>query len=152
MNAFKNTYQPAVLANAKAFARALRQGGLDVAGDPAVSYTETHQVVVHVGYGRGPEIARRLEDNHIIVNYQAYPDEEGFTASGALRMGVQEMTRFGMGPEDFAELAGLLCDVVRKDAPAREEVIRLRSRFQEMRYGFGGVEARSAIEALCALF
>ena len=43
-----------------------------------------------VGYGEGPEIAERLERNNIIVNYQATPDEEGFTASGALRMGMQE--------------------------------------------------------------
>ena len=44
MNHFKDAYQPAVIANAKAFARALHDAGLDVAGDPAVDYTETHQV------------------------------------------------------------------------------------------------------------
>jgi len=33
------------------------------------------------------------------------PDEEGFTASGALRLGVSEMTRFGMQTEDFEALA-----------------------------------------------
>ncbi len=53
-----------------------------MAGDPAIDFTETHQVVVDVGYSHGPEVAQRLEDNHIICNYQANPDEEGFTASG----------------------------------------------------------------------
>ena len=101
MNHFKDAYQPAVIANAKAFARALADAGLDVAGDPAIDFTETHQVMVEVGYGRGPEMARRLEDNNIICNYQAAPDEEGFTAAGALRLGVAEMTRFGMEPADF---------------------------------------------------
>ena len=102
MNHFRDAWQQAVIANAKAFAVALHDAGLDVAGDPAVQYTETHQVVVRVGYGQGPEVAGRLEDSGIIVNYQAAPDEEGFTAAGALRLGVAEMTRFGMGPEQFA--------------------------------------------------
>jgi len=67
-----------------------------------------------VGYGLGPEIAGRLEASNIICNYQAIPSEEGFTAAGALRLGVSEMTRFGMEEEDFTELAGLIHDVVKK--------------------------------------
>ena len=104
MNAFKDDYQKAVLANAKAFALALKDYGLNVAGDPAVSFTETHQVIIDVGYARGPEISQRLEDNNIILNYQAAPQEEGFTAAGSLRTGVQEMTRFGMNAGDFEEI------------------------------------------------
>jgi aminomethyltransferase len=148
MNRFKNEYQPAVLANAKAFARALKAAGLDVAGDPAIGYTETHQVIVLVGYARGAEIARRLEDNNIVLNYQAAPDEEGFTASGALRTGVQEMTRFGMGPADFAELAGLVADCILRGATVRAEVETLRSRFLDMHYCFKGPEADELLEQL----
>ncbi|MFR8335157.1 MAG: hypothetical protein ACLU9S_24585 [Oscillospiraceae bacterium] len=29
-----------------------------------------------MGYGTGPRVAQRLEQNNIIVNYQATPDEE----------------------------------------------------------------------------
>ena len=83
-----------------------------MAGDPAIDYTETHQVIVSVGYGEGPEVAERLEQNNIIVNYQATPEEEGFTASGALRMGVSEMTRFGFGPAEFDQLAALMADCI----------------------------------------
>ena len=101
MNHFKDEYQSKVIANAKAFARALADCGLYVSGDPSINFTETHQVVVYVGYGRGVEIASRLEANNIICNYQATSDEEGFTAAGAVRMGVSEMTRFGMHEEDF---------------------------------------------------
>ncbi len=136
MNCFKDTYQPAVIANAKAFARALANAGLEVAGDPTIDYTETHQVIIEVGYGRGPELARRLEDNNVVCNYQAAPDEEGFTASGALRLGTAEMTRFGMGPADFAELAGLMASAITEDAPVRDKVRDLRSRFLTMRYCF----------------
>ncbi len=136
MNHFKDAYQKAVIANAKAFARALADAGLHVAGDPAIGFTETHQVVVEVGYGRGPEIARRLEANNIICNYQASPDEEGFTAAGALRLGVAEMTRFGMSAADFSALAQLLAAVVLENAPAKDEVQQFRKGFIEMQYCF----------------
>ena len=148
MNAFKDGYQKAVIENAKSFAASLRAEGLDVAGDPAVGYTETHQVIVRVGYARGPEIAKRLEENNIICNYQATPDEEGFTASGALRMGVNEMTRFGFGKEQFAQLAHLIADCVMRNADVREEAARLRENFTDMRYCFSDAETESLISAL----
>lgn len=140
MNTFKDEYQEKVIANAKAFARALKECGLEVAGDPAMDFTETHQVIVGVGYGRGPEAARRLEENNIICNYQALPDEEGFTASGALRMGVSEMTRFGMGAADFRELAVLISDAIVKKARVIDQVRRLRERFCELQFCFKGEE------------
>jgi aminomethyltransferase len=136
MNHFKDDYQAAVVANAKSFARALTDCGLKVAGDPAVGYTETHQVLVDVGYARGPEIARRLEASNIICNYQAGPEDESFSASGMLRMGVSEMTRFGMGPEGFEQLAQLMHDVVVDEKPVKEEVARLRQQYLEIGYCF----------------
>ena len=148
MSAFRDIYQPAVIANAKAFARALSDCGLKVSGDPAVSFTETHQVLLEVGYSRGPEVAQRLEDNNIIVNYQAAPEEEGFTASGSLRMGVSEMTRFGMGPQDFGELAELVRDVVVDRATVKPRVAEFRRRFLEMRYCFGADEMAERLEVL----
>jgi aminomethyltransferase len=140
MNHFKDQYQPQVVANAKALARALKDSGLDPAGDPGIDFTETHQVVVNVPYAKGPEIARRLEDNNIICNYQAGPDDEGFTAAGSLRLGVSEMTRFGMKEEDFKELAGLMADVVLNNARIREKVKALRIKFSELQFCFTGSE------------
>jgi len=136
MNHFKDEYQPKVIANAKAFARGLKDAGLDVAGDPAIDFTETHQVVVDVGYSQGPEIASRLEANNIVCNYQANTDEEGFTAAGALRMGVSEMTRFGMEEDDFRALASLIHDVVVNDSNVADQVKALRERFRELRFCF----------------
>jgi len=148
MNHFKDAYQQAVIRNAKAFAVALKEAGLDVAGDPAVDYTETHQVIVSVGYGRGAELAGRLEDNNIICNYQAAPDEEGFTASGALRLGVAEMTRFGMEPADFADVAALFAAVVNDSAAVSTDVAALRSRFTELRYCFEGPDFDPLVQRL----
>jgi aminomethyltransferase len=136
MNQFKEEYQKQVILNAKAFAGALKDEGMDVAGDPDISYTETHQVILNVGYGKGAVIAKDLEANNIIVNYQATPREEGFTASGALRMGVSEMTRFGMKEDDFKALAVLMADLIQKNIPVKDAIIGFREKFMEMQYCF----------------
>ena len=150
MNQFKAEYQKAIVDSAKHFAKCLKAEGLNVAGDPAIDYTETHQVIVSVGYGVGPEVAERLEQNNIIVNYQATPDEEGFTASGALRIGVSEMVRFGFTFDDFAKLASLMADCILRNKDISEDVIKLRSEHLEMQYCFKGEEFDAALEALVA--
>lgn len=140
MNQFKDAYQRQVIANAKTFAAALKDQGLDVAGDPEISYTETHQVILNVGYGHGAKIAQDLEAMNIIVNYQATPEEEGFTASGALRMGVSEMTRFGMEGTDFQALAQLMADHILNNADIKDAVKALRRPFTRMQYCFNPEE------------
>ncbi len=151
MNHFKDQYQPKVIENAKSFARALKNRGLDVAGDPHVGFTDTHQVILRVGYGRGPLVARQLEQNNIICNYQACPDEEGFTVSGALRLGVAEMTRFGMEPADFEAVAELMKEVIVNGKDVKEEVINLRSKFLDLRFCFNEKDYSYFIEKLHSL-
>ncbi len=148
MNQFKAEYQKAVVSNAKSFAKSLKAAGLDVAGDPANGYTETHQVIVSVGYGTGPEVAMRLERNNIICNYQATPEEEGFTASGALRMGVNEMTRFGFGPEEFDKLAQILADCILRGKEVKEDIMKLREGYTEMKYCFTEEQVAGALSEL----
>lgn len=148
MNAFKEEYQKAVIANAKAFARFLKEQGLTVEGDPGRGYTETHQVIVRVGYGKGPMMAERLEENNIIVNYQGAPDDEAFTTASCLRMGVQEMTRFGMREKDFGQLAEYMSQIILHDRPLREEVSQFRKRFIEMKYCLTKEEAQPMVERL----
>ena len=150
MNEFAAEYQKQVVANAKAFARGLKACGLQVEGDPKVDFTETHQVLLRVGYGRGPEMAKWLEANNVIVNYQALPDDEGFTASSGLRTGVQEMTRFGMKEKDFAELAEIMKDLILNRRPAGEAVSRFRSRFTQMHYCLPDETAKPMIQELLA--
>jgi aminomethyltransferase len=151
MNHFKDGYQRTVIANAKAFARSLKHAGLDVAGDAALGYTQTHQVLLNVGYTRGVEIARKLEASSIIVNYQAGPFEEGFSAAGSIRMGVSEMTRFGMKAPDFERLAELIAQVVLKGKAVGDEVQKLRGNFTEIGYCFSTREYEDLIQQLHSL-
>lgn len=148
MNTYGRDYQRQVIANAKAFALALKGRGLHVEGDPHVNYTETHQVVLRVGYAKGIEIAERLERNNIIVNYQSLPDDEAFTASSGLRAGVQEMTRFGMKERDFEELAEYIADVILDEKVISQKVSSFRERFTKMQYCLPEKQARPLIDEL----
>ena len=93
MLSFRDPYQQQVLKNAKAFALALHNCELGVEGDSERGYTETHQVILNVGKGRGPEIADRLEQANIITNSQGLPYDASFSDASGIRLGVQEMTR-----------------------------------------------------------
>ncbi|WP_459914699.1 glycine cleavage system aminomethyltransferase GcvT [Desulfocicer niacini] len=136
MNTFKDDYQRQVIANAKAFARALKKQGLDVQGDETIDFTQTHQVIVGVGYAKGIAAAQALEKSNIICNYQAIPSDEGFTASSGIRLGVSEMTRFGMKETDFQTLADIMADVIRNKVDASMDVEQLRQGFLDMHYCF----------------
>lgn len=135
MNEFKEEFQGQVRSNAKAFARALKDNGIQVEGEEKDGFTETHQVVIRVrAYGNGQDIARRLEENNILTNYQALPDDKTFLESSGIRMGVQEMTRFGMKEADFDKLSGLIADVIMKEKKLREEVREFRQNFLQMKF------------------
>jgi len=142
MNAYKEEFQTAVRANAKSFAASLKAQGITVEGDPADGYTDTHQVIIRVTpIGAGMAVARRLEDNHIVTNYQALPDDETFLDSSGIRMGVQEMTRFGLTGRDFDVLAGYVADCVIRNKPVKDEVKAFRRNFLEMKYCLPASEA-----------
>jgi aminomethyltransferase len=138
---FKDDYPKRVIENAKAFARALHDQDLEVEGDAACDFTETHQVLLRTARAKGEYAADLLEANNIITNPQAYHDDPSFAAASGVRTGVQEMTRYGMAPADFQHLAHLMAEILREGADKprghwREAVAALRGDFTEMRYCF----------------
>jgi aminomethyltransferase len=140
---FRDDYPRQVIANAKAFATGLADAGLLLEGDAQVGYTETHQVLLRTARAKGESIADRLEANNIITNPQAYHDDPSFAAASGVRMGAQEMTRYGMKESDFTKLAGLVADIVGhpggKGMPSwTDQVKALRGRFSEMQYCLSG--------------
>jgi glycine/serine hydroxymethyltransferase len=142
MNEFKEDYQNQVRTNAKAYARALHRRGIPVEGDEGDGFTETHQVLMRIKeFGKGMDIARRLEENNILTNYQALPDDETFLDASGIRMGVQEMTRFGMREEDFDGLADLVAGIILHNKANKEEVKKFRENFQEMNYCLSAQES-----------
>lgn len=136
---YRDDYPRQVIANAKAFATALSASGLLLEGDAQVGYTETHQVLLRTARAKGEAISDVLEANNIITNPQAFHDDPSFAAASGVRMGAQEMTRFGMKEADFAELAGLVADIVgrggkKSSTSWKDEVMAFRERFAEMQY------------------
>jgi hypothetical protein len=63
-------------------------------------------------------------------------------------MGVQEMTRFGMKEDDFAQLAEYMSQVIVKDRSLAKEVSQFRKKFIEMKYCLLEAESRSLVESL----
>ena len=135
MNAFKGEYQAQVISNARAFAKACAAQGIPVEGDESDGYTHTHQVIIRVvSFGDGKEIASRLEANNIITNYQALPGDRTFYHPSGIRMGVQEMTRFGMREQDFDGLARLIADIILRKKDKAKEVTEFRKQFNRMKF------------------
>lgn len=136
---FRDEYPRQVIANARAFAVALNDEGLFIEGDSAHGFTDTHQVLVRGPRAKGGVLAELLEQNNIITNSQGLHDDVSFTAAGGVRMGTQEMTRYGMKESDFGELALLIAAVVRggvkhPEIRWKEDAEELRSRFLTMHY------------------
>jgi glycine/serine hydroxymethyltransferase len=154
MNTFKDEYQRKVIGNARAFAKALADTGIPVEGNPATGFTDTHQVLFRIKeYGDGMEVARNLEENNVITNYQALPDDESFLEPSGIRTGVQEMTRFGMEEEDFGRLAEIIAEVIVRGKDMLPEVKRFRERFLEMKYSLSARDGSElAAEILASIF
>jgi glycine hydroxymethyltransferase len=135
MNQFKDAYQAQVLRNARAFAQACAAHGIPVEGGEAEGYTRTHQVVLQVAqFGDGKAVAARLEENNILTNFQALPGDQTFSRPSGIRMGVQEMTRFGMQEGDFTSLARLMADVILHKKTVAKDVAAYRGQFRVMQY------------------
>lgn len=149
MNAFKTEYQSQVLANAKAFAKFCASEGIPVEGGESEGYTHTHQVLLRVsGFGDAKEVATRMESNNIITNYQALPGDETFYRPSGIRMGVQEMTRYGMKEKDFEQLARLIADTVLRGKDVSREVSEFRSQFCRMEYCLDQDQATKIVPGL----
>jgi glycine/serine hydroxymethyltransferase len=149
MNHFRSSYQKQVVANARAFAKACAACGIPVEGGEAEGYTSTHQVIIRVSsFGDGKEIASRLEKNNIVTNFQALPDDDTFYHPSGIRMGVQEMTRFGMKEADFASLAKLAADIIIHKKDVAADVAEFRRHFASMSYSLKVEEVRRVAPAI----
>ncbi|MGQ4809998.1 Fluorothreonine transaldolase [Candidatus Entotheonellaceae bacterium PAL068K] len=126
-------YADQTVRNAKALGQALEDEGIRVEARD-FGYTASHQIAVNVSaYGGGVAVAQRLEANAIIVNYNMLPvDTEPRNPSG-LRIGIQEMTRYGMREGDVQRLASLMSDAI-KGKQVQQQVHALRAEFSTMQY------------------
>jgi len=122
-------------------ARALSTEGFDVVA-AARGFTRSHHVAVDVHrLGGGAPVARRLEAAQIILSKFILPRDAGAPPGqmSGLRLGLQEVTRRGLGPAEMSEIARLMRRVVLNgEDPTRigREVRELRQRFPKIHYCF----------------
>ncbi|HNR12317.1 MAG TPA: serine hydroxymethyltransferase [Thermodesulfobacteriota bacterium] len=138
MMEFGQQYAQAVTTNAKALAKALDECGFDVEAKE-FGYTESHQVAVNVRkYGGGDTVSINLEMSDIILNMNMLPHEglSTLTHPDGIRIGVQEMTRFGMGPEEMRRIAELMKECIIDKKNVKDEVNKFRAGYQEVKYSF----------------
>ncbi len=133
MRQHATAYAAQIVRNAQTLGRALDDEGIGVEARD-FGYTASHQLAVNVAaYGGGVAVAQRLEANDIIVNYNLLPwDTEPRRPSG-LRLGVQEMTRYGMREDEMQRLAGLVSDAI-KGKDVREAIHALRASCRTLHY------------------
>lgn len=138
-------YAEDIVANAKHFAASLAAEGFDVLAESR-GYTASHQVLTRHGSkdsGAGAKAARLLEDAGIITNMNMLPgDTKAMTPSG-LRLGVQELTRVGMGLREMDEVAKLYARVLLQGedpATVKKDVASLKADYQTIRYCFNEEE------------
>ena len=138
---FGESYADQIIRNARAFAEALASEGFKVLGEHE-GYTMSHQVVLDVSdLGGGAKVAITLEKANIIVNKNLIPKDPptAIKNPSGIRIGVQEMTRWGMKEDDFKELARIMRMLLidKKDVEeVRRKVVEFRKQFNKIHYTF----------------
>jgi len=138
---YGQSYAENIVKNAQSFAQALAAEGFDVLAESR-NYTASHQVLTRHGgtdSGAGAKAADLLEQAGIITNMNMLPGDTKALSPSGLRLGVQELTRVGMGANEMQEVASLYARVLLKNenpSSVKEDVRNLKSDFQIIRYCF----------------
>lgn len=138
MEVFGREYATRIVENARALAEALAAEGVPPVAERQ-GYTKTHQVAVDVSkFGGGDKVAALLEEANIIVNKNALPWDKSVLKPSGIRIGVQEMTRFGMGKDEMREIARFIARVLRGEDVnnIKRDVVEFRKSYLEIKYGF----------------
>jgi glycine hydroxymethyltransferase len=138
---YGQAYAQDIVKNAQSFAQALAAEGFDVLAESR-NYTASHQVLTRHGgtdSGAGAKAADSLEKAGIITNMNMLPGDTKALSPSGLRLGVQELTRVGMGTNEMQEVAALYARVLlhnENPSAVKKDVQTLKSDFQIIRYCF----------------
>jgi glycine hydroxymethyltransferase len=138
MNEFGEDYARQTIKNAKSLGQNLYELGFKVLC-PNLGFTESHQVIVDVKeFGGGKVAAEKLEENNIICSKTALPTDSPHDATknpSGIRLGSQELTRWGMKENEMKIVAELFKKVLIEKA----ETESVKSDINEMKRGFSKI-------------
>lgn len=138
---FGEDYVGQTVKNAKAFGEYMSEKGFNVIAEHK-GFTESHQVIVDVSdEGGGEWAAKTLEEANIIQNKNLLPwdPEEKVEDPSGLRLGVQELTRWGMDESDMERVADFYERVILDEedpGKVKDDVISFVDEFSEVKYAF----------------
>ena len=138
---YGKAYARDVVDNAKMLAQSLFSEGFDVLAESR-GFTASHQVVTRHGEldsGAGAVAAQTLEQAGIITNMNMLPGDTKALKPSGLRLGVQELTRVGMGQHEMEDIAVLYRRLLidgEEPSVVKKSVEDLKSEFQIVRYCF----------------
>jgi glycine hydroxymethyltransferase len=139
MKKFGKDYCKQIIKNAKTLAKELFDFGFDVFGEK-LGFTKSHQVLVDVSSLGGDYVAKLCETANIILNKNIlFTKKIDIKNPNGIRIGVQEMTRFGMKEKEMREISRFMKRLILdKESPEKikKEVIELRKSFQKVKYCF----------------
>jgi len=139
MMAFGRDYAETCAENAQALAAAFVAQDLPAAG-AARGYSGGHMLALDVrDLMGGRAAAAALEAAHIICNMNLLPWDslKDLRDPSGLRLGVHEVTRWGMKPNDMRAIAALFRRVLLDGEPPEEikaDVLKLKSRYKTLHY------------------
>jgi glycine hydroxymethyltransferase len=137
--AYGRAYAAACIANAAALAAAMDRAGIAVFRPAARdTFTNSQHVALDAApYGGGNRASARIEPANILMTSIGLPLPAVAGDANGIRIGTQEITRWGMQPADMEEIARLAARVlVRGDDPAevRPDVVAFRRHFQQIHF------------------
>ena len=113
-------YQKRILANAKAMARAIEDGGLDLVSGG----TDNHLVLVDLRKANisGREMEKRLDEIYITANKNVIPfDSEKPSITSGIRIGSPTVTSRGFSEEDCYLVGQLIVEASKGDFQQKKE-------------------------------
>ncbi len=131
--------------NAQAAGQYLYENGVQVLCS-SKGFTRSHQIAVDVlNFGGGKKIARDLEEANVVLNKNLLPydDQSNRDNPSGLRIGFQDVTRRGFREGDVKHLCDLMLSIIKgtkKPEEVRPEVIALKKKFSQVKYGFQNLE------------
>ena len=147
MMEFGQEYARQTIANAKVLGAKLFEMGLKVQA-AELGFTQSHQLAIDVSeFGGGDEVARHLKDNNIILNMNLLPFEalDQVSNPAGIRLGVQEMTRFGMKEPEMEIIARLFRKCLIEGKYVGDEVTEFRKNFQKVHFCFDQLKSTEAL-------
>ncbi len=138
--AFGKSLAGETVKNAQYLARALSKQGLAVLSKKH-GFTESHQLLVDMSEikGRATNAVRKLESANILSTSIPIPKDHPhhLEEPSGLRLGTNEVTRFGMGSDEMTIIANLISRALidKEEAGSiRREVSSLKKAFPDLKY------------------